>query len=100
MRDIGGRWITGTAQGPGPTKQVRPLDRVHDEDIETAIVECDDPALGVDTVDGWDSADFAAGLAELVERGWAEASEAARFDDSKWRLTPQGSVLRKRLGLK
>lgn len=44
---------------------------------------------------GSDGADFEAGLAELIERGWAEANE----DESVFRLTPNGRACRGRLGL-
>ena len=50
MRDIGNNWITGTVRGPGATRKIRPLDRAGDEDIPTAIVDWDEPALGTDTV--------------------------------------------------
>jgi hypothetical protein len=46
MRDVGGSWITGTVQGPGPTTGIRPLNPAEDEDIRTVIVDWDDPALG------------------------------------------------------
>lgn len=44
---------------------------------------------------GSDGADFEAGLAELVERGWAEAHD----NENAYRLTPNGVACRRRLGL-
>lgn len=43
-----------------------------------------------------DSADFVAGLAELVDRKWVEANT----DGTAFRVTPTGTACRGRLGLK
>ena len=48
---------------------------------------------------GSDTADYEAGLVELVDRGWAEVREGDSLYTTAWRLTPTGSVLRTRLGL-
>lgn len=43
---------------------------------------------------GSDAVDFEDGLHELAEKGWAEADETG----TKYRLTPQGRMLKKRVG--
>ncbi len=48
--DIGGVWITGTVQGPGPTTEIRPMNPAESEDIETVVVKWDEPHRGSDTV--------------------------------------------------
>jgi hypothetical protein len=50
MMNVGGQMITGTFLRRGPTRSIRTMNPAEDQDIETAVVEWDEPAFGTETV--------------------------------------------------